>query len=61
LLERKTLEHQGLFVVDLILKKWQEHQSGHRDWSAQLWGVLMVQAWLERHFQHINDQRQGRL
>ena len=49
LLEPVRLRQQGLFVVEPILFKWQQHISGKRDWSAQLWGVLMVQAWLDTY------------
>ncbi|HUH88194.1 MAG TPA: asparagine synthase (glutamine-hydrolyzing) [Pusillimonas sp.] len=47
LLEPSRLKQQGLFQVQPIQQKWQEHQSGRRDWSAHLWGVLMAQAWLD--------------
>jgi asparagine synthase (glutamine-hydrolysing) len=43
------LQQQGLFVVAPIALKWQQHVSAQRDWSSQLWGVLMVQAWLETY------------
>jgi len=28
-----------------VQERWQQHLSGHRDWSASLWAVLMFQAW----------------
>lgn len=28
-----------------IRQKWDEHQSGSRNWHQQLWAVLMLQAW----------------
>lgn len=48
LLDERRLREQGLFHPEPILRKWREHQSGHRDWQTHLWGVLMVQAWLDR-------------
>jgi len=49
LLDESRLRGQGLFHPEPIRRKWREHASGHRDWSTHLWGVLMVQAWLDRH------------
>jgi len=49
LLDPVRLQQQGLFVVAPIALKWQQHVSAQRDWSSQLWGVLMVQAWLETY------------
>jgi asparagine synthase (glutamine-hydrolysing) len=59
LLEPRLLREQGLFVVEPILQKWREHQTSQRDWSAQLWGILMVQAWLERHQESLALQPKG--
>jgi len=47
LLDPQRLRAQGLFHARPILQKWREHQSGRRDWSPHLWGVLMAQAWLD--------------
>jgi len=47
MLEPERLKAQGLFHARPILQKWREHQSGRRDWSPHLWGVLMAQAWLD--------------
>jgi len=49
LLDESRLRQQGLFQPEPILRKWREHVSGHRNWDAHLWGVLMTQAWLDRH------------
>lgn len=45
LLSRKLLHDQGHFDVEEVRKKWDEHQSGRRNWQHQLWCVLMFQAW----------------
>lgn len=47
LLNPVRLRREGYFDVDAIGQKWQEHLSGRRNWSAQLWVVLMFQAWLD--------------
>lgn len=42
------LSHQALqpyLRSQPIRCRWDEHLSGHRDWSASLWTVLMFQAW----------------
>ncbi|MEQ1530067.1 MAG: asparagine synthase (glutamine-hydrolyzing) [Methylococcales bacterium] len=48
LLNEQRLQHEGFFHPRLIRQKWAEHLSGSRNWSSQLWGVLMFQAWLEQ-------------
>lgn len=49
LLNSEKLEKDGFLEVSLVHKKWKEHSSGKRDWSKQLWSVLMFQLWLERN------------
>ena len=49
LLDPVRLRDQGYFMPEPIVQKWREHRSGQRNWSSHLWGVLMMQAWLERH------------
>ena len=46
LLDSSKLIQQGFFDHTLIELKWQEHLLGKRNWSHQLWGVLMFQTWL---------------
>lgn len=36
---------QGLLMPKLVTQRWQEHQSGERNWGAHLWNILMFQAW----------------
>jgi hypothetical protein len=49
LLNSKRIEQEGYLDSKLIDKKWQEHLAGKRDWSSQLWSVLMFQLWLEKN------------
>jgi asparagine synthase (glutamine-hydrolysing) len=48
LLSDQRLRKEGFFYVEPIRQKWAEHLSGNRNWSSQLWAVLMFQAWLEQ-------------
>lgn len=47
LLDEGRLQREGYFNPIPIRQKWAEHLSGRRNWQAQLWNVLMFQAWLE--------------
>jgi asparagine synthase (glutamine-hydrolysing) len=47
LIKRDKIESQGLLNADVVLQKWHEHQIGARDWSVQLWSVLIFQSWYE--------------
>ena len=47
LLNPTRLRREGLFDATIIETLWQEHLSGRFNWGAQLWCVLMVQAWME--------------
>ena len=49
LLDEKRLHEEGFFNVEFVRNKWLEHLSGRRNWSYQLWNVLMFQAWLENN------------
>jgi asparagine synthase (glutamine-hydrolysing) len=47
LLDPSRLRREGLFDAAVIDRLWQQHLSGRFNWGAQLWCVLMVQAWRE--------------
>ena len=49
LLDEKRLHQEGFFNVEFVRDKWLEHLNGNRNWSFQLWNVLMFQAWLENN------------
>ncbi|MDL0429705.1 asparagine synthase (glutamine-hydrolyzing) [Marinobacter sp. TBZ242] len=46
LLEPSRLREQGYWQVETVRWFWEEHLSGREDYSFQLWGILMFQAWL---------------
>ena len=47
LLDSSRLRQEGYFISEPIQQKWREHLSGQREREAQLWNILMFQAWLE--------------
>jgi asparagine synthase (glutamine-hydrolysing) len=49
LIDPVGLAAQGIFVPEAIAKMWAEHVSGRRDWTLQMWTVLMFQAWADEH------------
>lgn len=58
LLSSARLHNDGFFDQTKILAKWDEHQSGKRNWQHQLWCILMFQAWLVENPQsQINAQK----
>ena len=46
LLSVESLERHGLFNIEAIRTKWQEHSSGSRNWQYLLWDVLVFQDWI---------------
>ncbi|HLG92778.1 MAG TPA: asparagine synthase C-terminal domain-containing protein, partial [Acidimicrobiales bacterium] len=48
LLSARRLRCGGLVDPQPVRRAWDQHLSGRRDWSHQLWDVLVLQAWLER-------------
>jgi asparagine synthase (glutamine-hydrolysing) len=49
LLDPVRIGREGFLDPVPISAAWREHKTGRRDWSHQLWNVLMFQAWLERY------------
>jgi asparagine synthase (glutamine-hydrolysing) len=49
LLSTEALGMSGLLSPEPIREKWQEHQSGQRNWQQFLWNILMFQAWYEEN------------
>jgi asparagine synthase (glutamine-hydrolysing) len=56
LLDESRLKSEGYFDEKPIRQKWNEHLSGRRNWQAQLWAVLMFQAWLEQQKAHTEPE-----
>ena len=46
LLDGASIRREGLLHSGRIQACWQQHLSGRRDRSSELWAILMVQAWL---------------
>lgn len=49
LLSEEVFKKHGLLNQAPVLKKWQEHQAGNRNWQYLLWDVLMLHAWAEEY------------
>ncbi len=47
LLDPYKLESEGIFQPGPIREIWEQHTAGRRDWSFQLWTILMFQAWAD--------------
>jgi asparagine synthase (glutamine-hydrolysing) len=47
LLASQRMQGEGYLRDAAIWRMWQEHLGGGYNWGAQLWNVLMFQAWLE--------------
>ena len=44
LLQKKELENNNI-NSRIVIKKWEEHLSGKRNWQYQLWPILIYQSW----------------
>jgi asparagine synthase (glutamine-hydrolysing) len=49
LLNPSRLKQEQFLNYSFIEQKWNEHQSGQRNWQYLLWDILMFQAWLEHN------------
>jgi asparagine synthase (glutamine-hydrolysing) len=49
LLDPTAMRNDGFLDVELVRSRWDQHQSGVRNWHYLLWSVLMFQSWL-RHY-----------
>ena len=57
LLDPKIIDHDMIFLPQLINKIWLEHLSGDFDHSSKLWSILMFQAWLQHEKNSLGDQK----
>ena len=48
LIDPRRLTQEGYFSKEIIRTTWQEHLSGQRNWSYQIWTILMFQLWLDQ-------------
>ena len=46
MLSAGSIRRAGYLDAPTVSRAWQEHRSGRRDLEAQLWPILMFQAWL---------------
>lgn len=49
LITPERLAREGHLDPTLIRQIWDQHQAGSHNWGAQLWNVLMFQAWAEHY------------
>jgi asparagine synthase (glutamine-hydrolysing) len=47
LIDERKLASEGYLRPAMVQKMWLEHQSGQRNWSAQLWSILVFEGWHE--------------
>lgn len=47
LLSTERLRRQGILEPALVARRWQQHLDGRMNWAANLWGILMFQAWCD--------------
>ena len=45
LLDERKLKQQNFLDPDIIKVGWDEHLSGQKDWSKDLWNILMFLSW----------------
>lgn len=55
LLSPQALRESGLFDSALVQRTLADHLAGRRDAPAQLWSILMFQAWYQRNRESIAD------
>ncbi|MGH6901169.1 MAG: asparagine synthase-related protein, partial [Geminicoccaceae bacterium] len=46
--DERRLVADGFLHAGPVRRMWQEHLCGSRNWSSQIWSLLMFQAWRER-------------
>jgi asparagine synthase (glutamine-hydrolysing) len=60
LLDVRRLREDGLLNPEVVRRTWDEHSSGQRNWTKQLWAILMLQMWLDEQGAAIGSEP-GRL
>ena len=59
LLDERRLVEGGFLHAAPVRRMWQEHLSGSRNWSSQIWSLLMFQAWRERWLETVRTADAG--
>lgn len=54
LLSERFLDKQGILDTKKVREMWQQHISGHRQYGARLWSILMFQAWYKEYFNEVS-------
>jgi asparagine synthase (glutamine-hydrolysing) len=49
LLSEDRMFKDGYLNAKLVQEKWLEHQEGRKDWSQDIWCVLIFQMWLDKN------------
>ena len=49
MLSKEALKNTGLFDVEAVRRRLNEHLSGSRNWQYALWAILQFQAWHRAH------------
>lgn len=49
LLSYEALKRSDLVMPAPVIKAWEEHRSGRRDWTHHLWIILMLQQWVNSY------------
>ena len=49
LLNAQRMREDGVLDAAPVVRAWEEFKSGKRRWHAQIWDILMFQAWWERN------------
>lgn len=49
LINKNRLLQEGYLNPEPIMRKWNEHLSGKRNWQYHLWSILMFQSWLNAY------------
>ena len=50
--DKLLINNEGLcqfFKTDEVKKMWEQHQNGSRDYSNELWSMLVFQLWWDRY------------
>lgn len=55
LLDENRLKEQGLFNVEIVRKKWNDHTKGYGNYQHEIWNLLMFQSWFDAYKNNIRQ------